>query len=279
MSSNVPPPPPPGGGYPPPGGGVPPPPPPGGGYPPPGGAAPGANGPDVGGAISWAFSKFGQNAGVLIAFAAVIMVVQLVGYGMNRLVNNTTTNINDCSNLNGQAALDCINSSVSGGAWTLFGMGIASIIISLVFWVLVVLAYIGLINASLKITNGEKPEFSDLWNPKHFWMYIGVAIVFGICYALGLILCIIPGLLILWAWQFSRYVVLDTGMGVFASLGESWRLVSANKGTAVLTLLVTFLAGIVIAITCGIGALVVAPFETLFMANMYRQFQGRQIAA
>lgn len=84
MSTN--PPTPPGGGAPPPpppGGSAPPPPPPGGGVPMPAqGGVPGAT-PDVGGAISWAFTKFGQNAGVLIGLAAVVMVVQLLG----RLVN------------------------------------------------------------------------------------------------------------------------------------------------------------------------------------------------
>ena len=135
------------------------------------------------------------------------------------------------------------------------------------------LAQIGLINASLKITRGEKPAFSDLWTPQHFWQFIFVSILYGLGVGFGLILCIIPGLLVIWAWQFAQYSALNSGPGIFASFGESWRMVSANKGPAVITLLVLFVASIVTLITCGIGALVVAPFSTLFMANMFRQFR------
>lgn len=51
----------------------------------------------------------------------------------------------------------------------------------------------------------------------------------------------------------------------------------ANKGTAILVMLVNALAMFVGYLTCGIGMLVVAPFVALFTANMYKQFQGQPV--
>ncbi len=278
MSTNPPTPPPGGGAPPPPSGGTPPPPPPpppGGGVPMPAqGGVPGGT-PDVGGAISWAFTKFGQNAGVLIALAAVVFVVQLIGFGVNNITQRGANTVSDCANLTGQAFTDC----VGAGPATIAGLGILSLVISFVFWVIGLLATIGLIRAALKISRGEKPEFSDIWHPKHFWQYFFVALVFGIVAVIGFVLCIIPGLFIIWIWQFGQYEALDKGPGVFASLGKSYKMVMANKGPAVVTLIVVFVASLVTIITCGIGALVVLPFEVLFMANMYRQFGNEPVAA
>ncbi|MCB0915846.1 MAG: hypothetical protein H6525_10675 [Actinobacteria bacterium] len=239
---------------------------------------PGSTGPEIGDGIKWAFNKFGQNAGILIAFAAVIVVVQLIGFGARNAANSTVDTVNDCSGLTGEALADCLTEG-TGSVGFIAGMGILSLLLTVVFWALTVLAQIGLINASLKITRGEKPEFSDLWSPRHFWQYLFVSILLGLAVGFGLLLCLIPGLLAIWAWQFAQYSALDTGQGVFKSFGESWRMVSANKGPAVITLVVVAIASIVTLLTCGIGALVVMPFQTLFIANMYRQFRNEPIAA
>ncbi|MDQ1250135.1 MAG: hypothetical protein QG597_4514 [Actinomycetota bacterium] len=249
-----------------------------GGYP----MAPGA-GPNIGDGVKWAINKFGQNAGVMLAFAAIIMVINLIGRwassAVNSGANDVANNVEDCANLTGDAYLDCLTGTTTTSTGLLLGMGLLSLIISIVFWVLTVLAQIGLINASLKITRGERPAFSDLWTPQHFWQFIFVSILYGLAVGFGLLLCLIPGLLVIWGWQFAQYSALNSGPGVFASFGESWRMVMANKGPAVVTLLVLFVASLITLITCGIGALVVAPFSTLFMANMFRQFRKEPVAA
>ena len=239
--------------------------------------------PNIGDGVKWAINKFGQNAGVMLAFAAIVMVVNLLGrWGSNAAnssANNVANDIDACANLTGDAYFDCISGTTTTSTGLLLGMGLLSLIISIVFWVLAVLAQIGLINASLKITRGEKPQFSDLWTPQHFWQFIIVGILYALAVGFGLILCLIPGLLAIWAWQFAQYSALNSGPGIGKSFGESWQMVSANKGPAIVTLLVLFLANIITFITCGIGALVVAPFSTLFMANMFRQFRKEPIAA
>lgn len=246
-----------------------------GGYPPAGGSPTGNV--DVGAAINWSFSKFGQNAGPLMIVAAVIMVVQLVGYFVSGLFEPSPSYVN-CSGLTGQALIDC-STSATGNAASFLGMSLISTIIRWAFMLIAVVIELGLISVALKVTRGGRAQVADVWNAPNVVLGVIVSILFALAYGIGLILCILPGLFILWAWQFARYSALDTGQGVVESFKESWRLVRTNVGMSILNLLVLLVAGIVSAVTCGIGALVAMPFAALFMAHMYRQFRGEPIAA
>lgn len=231
-------------------------------------------GPDVGGAISWAFSAFGKNAGTMIALAAVIMVAGLLGWGVQRgldpLINRF---VYGCQNITTEADLNACLAKGGAGMFAAFAGGL---VLQVVIFILTLLAEIGLINASLKVTRGEKPSFGDIWHPKHGWLYLGVSIVVGIGIGFGFVLCILPGLVLIWLWQFVQYAALDKGYGHSFSSGV--RAVMNYKGLSIVTLLVVLVAEIIQVFTCGIGALVIAPFVCLFMANMYRQFLGEPVA-
>ena len=231
--------------------------------------------PDIGAAISWAFSAFGKNAGPLIGLAAVILVAGIIGAVIRGALEPLfRRSLSDCENITTDAQLNaCLNQS-SGIA----GAALGGLVLQVVVFVITLIATIGLINASLKVTRGEKASFGDIWHPRHFWLYLGVSIVMGIGIGLGLVLCIIPGLVLLWLWQFVQYAALDEGKGFGNAFSTGMRAVTRNKGQAVLTMLVVFVASLVTVFTCGIGALVVQPFVTLFMANMYRQFLGQPVA-
>ena len=238
-----------------------------------------SSGPDIGAGISWAFTKFGQNAAVLLVFAAVILVLNMIRYFVDRAFKPVVISGENCDALinDGEAYLNCLNTTTSASVASIAGFGVASMLISLLFAILSILATIGLINAALKITRGEKPTFADYWNPRHAWVFILVSIIYGFAQVLGVLVFCVGYLVVIWIWQFAQYSALD-GHGIGGSLGESYKLVMANKGPAIVVMLVNFLAFIVTWVTCGIGALVALPFQMLFTANMYRQFQKAPIA-
>ena len=254
----------------------PPPPPPAEPPPPPAAGPPPSGSPDVGGAISWAFAAFGKNVGPMLGLAAVIVVAGLIGRliqtALEPIFNRT---LNNCQNITNDAELQaCLNSGGGGFFGAVFG-GLA---LQIIVFVITLIATIGLINASLKVTRGEKASFGDIWHPRHFWLYLFVSIVAGLGIGVGLVACIIPGLVLLWLWQFVQYAALDEGKGFGHAFSTGMRAVTRNKGLAIVTLLVVFVANLITVFTCGIGALVVMPFVCLFMANMYRQFLGQSVA-
>lgn len=224
------------------------------------GAAPVAQQANVGEALSWALNKFGPHAKVLVIFALVPALVSLV------------------STIIGARAYTFDNTSdfTAGDIAAAFG----GLLLSIGALVLTWLAMIGLINAALKITKGETPELGDFWHPRRAVTYVLVSIVAAIGIAVGLVLCVIPGLILWYAWQFAQYSALATENGIVESLKESWDLVMANKVPALLALLVGVLAGVITGLPFigAVLALFIIPVMTLFLANLYRQFRGEQVA-
>lgn len=211
--------------------------------------------------MSWAFTKFGQNWQVLVVFALAIMAINFISSTLNF----------------GNSLVTEPDTAVEVGAS--LGLSFGSMVLGILLSVAALVAELGIINASLRITRGERAQFSDFWDSRVGVSYVVVSILFGLAVGFGLVLCLIPGLLAMWAWQFSRYAAVDPGAGIGGSFGESWRLVNANKGVAVLTLLVYAVGMILALVTCGLGSLVIQPVLGLFMANVYRQLRGEPIAA
>lgn len=74
--------------------------------------------------------------------------------------------------------------------------------------------------------------------------------------------------------QFAAFFVVGSGLGAFAALGASLRLVTANFGQVLLLLLLNVVLGILGVITLGIGLIWVVPFTTILTALIYRQVTG-----
>lgn len=261
----------------PPGSGFPPPPaqPPTGGPPPPPGASGGGVNADVGKAFSWAGSKFGKYALVLIGLAAVVFAIRLVQAIVNNLLVSGLNG--DCENtviVNGQTV-------VAGGACvtSLATTILAGLITAIIFGVLAWIATIGIYRAALKTTQGETPGFHNLTTGENLGKYIVVAIVYGLLIGIGIVLCVIPGIIAAFLFQLAPFYALDKGQGVSDALSNSFRATTQNFVPALLMTLINVVAAFVGSILFGVLTLVALPFAALFTAHMYRQFNREQIAA
>ena len=268
-----PPPPPPA----PPVGATPPPPPP---PPPAPGASAAASGNasqvDIGNAFSWALAKFQQHAVTLIGLAAVVFVLHAIqSIITNVLVNNAN---NNC--VNTQITQDANgNVNISNGCTTgLFANLGITLVLSIVFSILIALATIGVYRAAIRRTQGVTPSFDQLTTGENLGAYIAVAIVYFLASAVGLVLCILPGLVVIFLFQFSPFYALDKGQGVGEAFGNSYRAVTANFVPVLLAALVNIVASILSGFLFGLLSLVVLPFASLFTAHVYRQLNHEPIA-
>ena len=267
---STPPPPPP----PPPAGGTPPPPPPPPPPPVPGTPAQPGGKVDVGVAVSWAFKKFGQYAAILIGLAAVVFVVRL----LQTLVTNALTN-----SLSGNCADTVITDNgviVTGGACvaTLATTLTVGVIAGIIFGALAWVATIGVYRAALRTSDGEAPAFADLTTGKNLVKYIVVAIVFGILTAVGLVLCVIPGLIVIFFLQFAPLYALDKGLGVGDAFRSSIDAVKKAPVPVLLAMIVNAVASFVGGWFFGILTLVALPFAALFTVHVYRQLNAEPIS-
>lgn len=271
-SAATPPPTPPYGGYgtpPPPYGGYgaqppPPPPPPPGGYgaPPYGGYGAVPPGPpiyDVIQAVKYGWGKFAQNLVPFLVLGIAGVVVSFGGGGIDLVFGNDGI-------LDSQGAVNEGLAVVVTLAVNLLSM-IASAVIGL-----------ALLRGALDVTSGVPVTMGSVFTRWRFWSIFLVGLLTILLTLVGLVLCILPGIVVLFLLWFSAYFVMD-GERPLAAMSASVRLVKANLGNCVLLALLTIAAWIVAMCSCGLGLIVVQPVATIAAAYSYRCFKGDPIAA
>lgn len=221
---------------------------------------PPAGGFSIGDAFSWAVSKFTENIGIWLALAGAVVVLNVVGSLVNRGIVNAATSSTTTTSL-------------------FSGLGI-SFVIALIFGIAAALASIGVYRAALRRTQGVTPSFAMLTTGENLVPYIIVAIVYALASIAGLLLCILPGVIVILLFLFAPYFALDKGQGVGEAFGNSYRLVTGNFGSVILAIIVNVLASILGSsnILFGLLVLVTLPFSALFTAYVYRALQNEPVA-
>ncbi|CAB4856879.1 MAG: hypothetical protein F2782_00990 [Actinobacteria bacterium] len=228
---------------------IPPPPPPPGFNPPPPPPPPGAMSSGAGftpsAAISYAWSATMKNLGPLVLMTLVILVAQVV-----------------------------IQVGFSGGR------GVVALLLSIATSVVSLILAMGLIRAALRVTDGGTPELSQLTETDQLGPYIVQAILVGIAIGIGLVLCIIPGLIAAVLFAFAGYAVIDTRDGdAVGAIKRSFEIVKGNFGAVLGLIVLLMLINIAGAMLCGIGLLFTYPMTSVAIAYAYRTLNGQPVAA
>jgi uncharacterized membrane protein len=210
--------------------------------PPPG--VPGQPQLDVGDAVSYAWKKFQQYAGPLILIVLIVVIVNLVGAILRFTIDSF----------------------------------IVGALVAVLFWIVGQIVTIGVINASLMVTRGETPEPGKAFNTEYLGPFIIGSILYGLIVLIGLILCIIPGIIAAFMLSFYGFYILDRGLSATDALTASFNMVKDNFGKVFLVILVAFVINFIGAILCGIGLLVTAPLCWIILAYAYRKLNNEPVA-
>jgi uncharacterized membrane protein len=250
---------------PPPGGAPPPsqPPPGGGGFNPPPGQPPqpyqpgggGAPQLDVGASLSYAWDKFSSNwsqyvllmlgvwaAGIIAALLAFLVLLPAIGTDGNTVLG------------------------IIGGA----------LAFTIVF-VVVFAVQAGVYRAGLGATQGITPSFSMFTDGTNFGAYILTVLLVGIGAFIGIILCIIPGLIWMFFTAYAPLRALDKGEGAVDAIKGSIDMVRDNIGQVLLILIVAY-AIYYLGSLCAIGLLVSIPVALIMICWSYRVILQEPVA-
>ena len=267
------PPPPPGGGAPPPGGGwgaAPPPPPGSGGYggQPPGGPS-GPGGYSVGNAFTYAFDKFKQNLGPLILITLILLVSVFVIQFIGNLITSGMTGA-------GELIFDPESGEFEGGAAGGFFAGamIVSLLFSAISWAVQMVIQAGIIKASLGLTRGQKVDLGSAFNGINWGQVIVASLLIGVGTFVGLLLCVLPGIVWIFMTWYTLYFVIDRDMSAVDAIKASIGLVKDNLGPLLLFFLAAVAAYIVGACLCGVGLLAAIPVVVIAQAYTFRTLTG-----
>ncbi len=108
------------------------------------------------------------------------------------------------------------------------------------------------------------------------WMTTQDEGITAISAVVGLAVCALPILLVVFNYILSMFFIVDRRAGVFAAMGLSRKFMAGNKMTAFLTLLVMqILGGLFIIFTCCVGRIIYDPFSVLVLALMYLTATGQ----
>jgi uncharacterized membrane protein len=277
---NLPPPP---GGNPPPPGGIPPgqpprqPPPPGGGFGgppggpggppgggfggPPGGFSPppaqpygGGDMPrlDVGAALGYGWKKFSENVGQFV----VLMIAVLVAGIVVSLIRAVLT--------------------PEGFGFVAF---IWSLVLAAAAYVAMAIVQAGVWRAGLGVTRGESPSVSQLTETKNIGPFIITNLLVGLGFAVGLVLCVLPGFIWLLFTAYAPLLALDKGMDPVESIRTSIGWVKDNIGQVFVILLVSYIVYFIGVVACVVGLLVTIPVALIAIVYSYRALTNEPVVA
>jgi hypothetical protein len=177
------------------------------------------------------------------------------------------------------------DSDIVSGTFT-----VLSLLFGILAWVIGLVVAVGLIRAALAVMDGRTPTPSLLLETNGLVPYIIAAILFSLATFVGLLACIIPGVILAFLWQFYGYAAVDGAPAVSGTqaLGRSYQVVKSNIGE----LLVLWLAFIGVGLLVGLitlipivgwivaiaAALILYPVFALALAYAWRTLTGGVVA-
>jgi uncharacterized membrane protein len=200
----------------------------------------------VGDAISYGWNAYWKNVGPMLLIALVIVAVHIV----LELIGIATRNF-----------------------FLQFVLGLIGFVVGLIL-------AMGLIRASLAVVRGETPEVSMLFETEGIGSYFIAAVLFGLMVAVGLIFCIIPGIILAIIFMFYGYVIVENpSISPIEALKESKALTQGRIGELFVFALALIGINIVGAILCGVGLLFTYGITAIAVAYAYRTLRGESVAA
>ena len=269
-----PPPPPPGGypGYPPPPGygypGYPPPPMPG-GYPPPFSGRPVFN---VSDALTWAWDRFTKNVGPLVISALIINVVLAV-YTIAAVMILGAVSPETLSTISTpDGIIDTTTTTLTGAG---IGVMTAAFIIGLLLFGAALSAYIG---GVLDIADGKPVTVASFLRPRNVVAMIVATLLVGLISAVGLVLCIIPGLIVTVFTLLYPLAIVDRSLSATDGIKAAVTAARGNFGQVLLAWVIST-ALMAIGSFCVVLMLIAWPLTYLFLGYTWRKLSGGTVAA
>jgi uncharacterized membrane protein len=202
-----------------------------------------------------------------------VLIIQLVGIAVTAAMGGAASS---------QVTYDPMTGQFTGGSASsgLFGATMfVSLLFTLVSMVVSFIVQAAIVRGALLITYGRQVTLSAMFSLRGVLQVVIASLVISVLATIGLVLCIIPGLVVWFFTLYTLYFIVDKNMGAFDAIMASVRFVNANLGTLIGFFLASLLAYVVGALLCGIGLLVAMPVVLIAQAYTYRILQGEPVAA
>ena len=218
-------------------------------------------------AAAWALGTFRRN---LLAFVALAAIVTAVQFLQQLSVQPLTNVINECADPQtpGQQAA-CFNALATEV--------LAAGLLTLLFAVVTIVVTVGVVRAAIRATLGQEPGFDALLDGHNLGRYVLFQVTYALMAGFGILLCILPGLLVIFFFQLGPYYVLDRGMRVRDAFAASAMAIRRNLPAALLMTVLNALVLLLGSLFFGLLTLLTLPIASLFTAYLYRRFNDETV--
>ncbi|MDD5318834.1 MAG: YciC family protein [Candidatus Pacebacteria bacterium] len=147
---------------------------------------------------------------------------------------------------------------------------------SILLAIISILVSIGFIKIFLRIYDGEKPKFREIFNYQNlFWKFIAGSIIYAFVVAVGTVFLIIPGIIFAIAFAFTTIVIVDKNLGPIKAMKESARVTKGVRWKLLGFGLLLILINIGGAIAFGIGTIITMPLSLFGAIFVYRHLASQ----
>jgi len=127
----------------------------------------------------------------------------------------------------------------------------------------------GVVQFSLRVARGEKPDFGVVFSGGRFFSPMLLAtFLYTLGVSVGFMACIVPGLFLFAGWIAYSAFIVDKGLPAMDALKASWQATTPHRTNLIVYGVLSVLVGIAGALACCIGALLVS-FPVLMIGNAY----------
>jgi len=158
------------------------------------------------------------------------------------------------------------------------GLGFTTL---LFFAIMILLSYLlqaGIIRGALHITYGRPLDVKTFFQFDNLGAVIVASLLIGLLTGIGILLCVVPGIVFAFFAQFALYFVIDKGQSAPDAIRSSIALVNKNLGTVVLLFIAVYIAQAIGSALCGVGLLVALPVCVIATAFVYRRLLDEPVA-
>lgn len=147
-------------------------------------------------------------------------------------------------------------------------VSLAVIGVAIIVAVLLVLSA-AVVRGALDEASGDRPSLRDFLRLSNISQVLLTLITVAALTAVGLVLCVVPGLIVAFLSMFSIHFVVDQQQTAIDAIKSSWRVVIDNVGPLLLLVLACYVL-IVVGTVVIVGFLITIPVTSIALAYAYR---------
>lgn len=234
--------------------------------------ATGAGSYDAVEAIKYGWAKFSKNVTPFLIGALIVGVISIAFSLLGQIIAGALFDTSQTTTIDpATGAVDV------EGAGFITGL-LANGVVSFVGQVITTLATAGLLKMAFDAVDGREVSLSTMLEGWDKVQVLVATILVGIATFIGIVLCVIPGIVVAVLCAFTTAFVVDKKLGAVDAIKASIDLVRNNAASVIVWILLAIMCLVVGAIACGVGLLVAFPVILISQAYTVRALTGGHIS-